>query len=367
MAWDIDGYEALSFLAGLIMGALAIVLLRANRQRAQNRWLVGLLVSEMVTVVASASISFLFPTYLGFLSTLGTSISRLLRRPIVRVLPWASPAAALFLLAFNRPLLVARPDPTAQDIWGAVSGPLFLLYQASFLLAAITGLAVALLYWRGSPRGTSMRRQGAVFALAFGLHDGGMIVAVVAGIVGSAIDNSVLLGVAYYGVPLSKLVLLSLVTYGILRVQLFDIDLKIKWTLGRGTALTLLTGTFFVITETIEFFLPGEGLIANLGGASIVAVLIRPAWRLGAHFANALLPGIVETEEFRHRRRLEVYRASLESVAADGLITERERRILETMRTKLSISRDDANRIETALLQNGAKTPNAGTAASPPA
>ena len=42
MAWDVDGYEALSFVAGLIMAALATVLVRANHRRPQNRWLVAL-------------------------------------------------------------------------------------------------------------------------------------------------------------------------------------------------------------------------------------------------------------------------------------------------------------------------------------
>jgi hypothetical protein len=39
--------------ASLIMAALAILVLRANPHRAQNRWLVGLLAVEFVLAVAS--------------------------------------------------------------------------------------------------------------------------------------------------------------------------------------------------------------------------------------------------------------------------------------------------------------------------
>jgi hypothetical protein len=375
MTWDLDGYEALTYIVALVTALLAVLLVRANHQRAQNRWFIALLAVEFVLAAAGATtaattsfelaywatvafmvgIMFAFPVYLGFLSTLGGPVGRFLRRPAARFLPWSLPLVGLAALLFRRSLIIAHPDPTADDIWATIGGPLFTMYRVLALLMWLLGLAATIAYWRTSPIGTSMRRQSRVFALGFGIHDGGMLLAIGIAVAGGA-STGVGWIVAYYGLPIVKLVLLTLVTYGILRVQLFDIDLKVKWTLGRGTTLTLLTGAFFLITETVEFFLPGEGLIANLVGAGIVALLARPAWRLGTRFANTLLPGIVETEEFRRGRRLDVYRASLEAVAADGLITERERRILETMRAKLGISADEANRVETELLQGGGAT-----------
>jgi hypothetical protein len=371
MEWDVDGHEVLSLAAALIMAALAVVLLRASHERAQNRWFVALLAVEIALAVASpaifvtedpgvtaaaatafmAALSVQVPVYLAFLSTLGTPVSRVLRGRALRIAPWALPAAALLALAIDRGLLVGRPDPHAQDVWATVGGPLLPVYHASYLLAAATGLVTALIVWRSSPRGTAMRRQGAAFALAFSLHDIAMIVAIVLGIHGGTTGQSGLLTTAFYVIPISKLVLVSLVTYGIVRTQLFDIDLKIKWTVGRGAALALLAGIFFVTTETIEFFLPGDGLVANLAGAAAVTALSRVAWRLGARLANKILPAIVETEEFRQARRVEVYRASLAPVAADGVVTERERRILEAMRDKLGISTDDADRIEVELMR----------------
>jgi hypothetical protein len=384
MNWDLDGHEAIAYLAAAFMALLAAVLLHTNRHKAQNRWFVALLALEFMLAVSASSIAvtteqrvadmaaavfmlvlpFALPVYLGFLSTLGTSVSRALRRPFLRAIPWAFPATAIIAAVFAPSRLFGQPDPTAQDLWPTTGGPLLFPYQLASILAAFVGLVTAILYWRTSPRGTAMRKQGAVFALAFGLHDAGMIASIVLGLVASARDSALLFDLAYYGIPLTKFVLLSLVSYGILRVQLFDIDLKIKWTLGRGAAVALLTSIFFIISETIEFFLPGEGLVANLVGAAAVAGLVRPAWRLGTRLANAVLPGVVETPEFRQQRRLEVYRASLESVAADGLVTERERRILETLRTKLGIGAEEAATIERevmTVLPSG-RQPTAGQA-----
>jgi hypothetical protein len=382
MAWNLDGHEALTYVVALVAAALAVLVFRAHRQRAQNRWFIALLALEFVLASAGAStavttdfevaywaqfafmvgLSFAVPVYLGFLSTLGGPVGRFLRTSLVRIIPWSFPVVGLTALLFRRPLMLATPDPTAKDVLATVGGPLLPLFQVCALVMWILGLVAMIAYWRSSPSGTSMRRQSRIFAVAFGIHDAGMLLAVGILLTGGS-SSGLGWAIAYYGLPIVKLVLLTFVTYGILRAQLFDIDLKVKWTVGRGTALTLLTGAFFVITETVEFFLPGEGLVANLAGAGIVALLARPAWRLGAKFANIVLPGIVETEEFRHRRRIDVYRSSLEAVAADGVITERERRILDTMRAKLGLSADLVARIERDLEQ-GAVAARSGAGAT---
>lgn len=123
--------------------------------------------------------------------------------------------------------------------------------------------------------------------------------------------------------------------YDILKRQLFDVDLTMKWTRQRGEV--------------------GRALVR------------RPIRRLRAHREYALRPRrhgcghahdrcslhhagpVADTDEYRTVRKRAVYQAALESALLDGTVSDKERDVLATLADQLGLSAGDARAIERDL------------------
>jgi len=70
------------------------------------------------------------------------------------------------------------------------------------------------------------------------------------------------LGILRFVIPflyaLAVIIYVPLVAYGVMRVQLFDVDLRIKRTLKRSTVAAAFVATFFVVSEFAGIYLSGQ-------------------------------------------------------------------------------------------------------------
>ena len=73
--------------------------------------------------------------------------------------------------------------------------------------------------------------------------------------------------------------------------------------------------------------------------------------RLALRMTNGLMRSVQNTPEYLEVRRLVVYRAAVEGVVEDGIITDKERRILDHLRNDLGISPGEAVALEKELKQ----------------
>jgi hypothetical protein len=142
----------------------------------------------------------------------------------------------------------------------------------------------------------------------------------------------------------------ALAAYALLRHRLLGIDLKIKWTLKRGTLVAIILGAFFVATAVAEQYLQGYGFV--FGGVAIGLLLfaIRPIERAIDRMADRAMPKTTGTPEYLAQRRHEIYRAALEDSLADGAVTAKERAVLVRLAANLGIDGNDAMRIEGEVL-----------------
>lgn len=141
-----------------------------------------------------------------------------------------------------------------------------------------------------------------------------------------------------------------LLAYAILRHELFDIDLRIKWTLQRGTLLAIFLIVFFVIANVAsEFLTSSYGFLTGGIAAGLLLFLISPIQRFAEGIAERAMPGVRDTDEYRRVRKQEVYRSAVEAAAADGAITEREREILSRLQDQLGLKAAEAFSIERAV------------------
>jgi hypothetical protein len=196
------------------------------------------------------------------------------------------------------------------------------------------------------------RPRARAFALAFGLRDvcWGFVYAGAISMIWTGTYYVVDLdatGPLYIVYVLGSLLAVPLIAYGILRTHLFDIDLRIRWTIKQSTLAAAIVAIMFVLSEGAERLLSSE--LGNVGGlmvAALVVFALTPLQRFAEGVATVAMPNTQNTPEYAAVRKLEVYEATLAEALQEGGISQKERSMLNRLRDTLGISSTDAETLE---------------------
>jgi hypothetical protein len=288
---------------------------------------------------AHAAFSAMVFAYLAFLATLASPLTKPLRGRAVTATLLVGALVSVAFIVTRTEFFIAGIGPDHFPVNGPLAVPV--LFLPSLLVFAF-GLVAAITMWRQAARGTLTRRQGATYALAFGIRDAAWMFFL--------LDIFVLqLGLFQPHVFNAVLVVFQLIlSYGMLKHQLFDIDLKIKWTIRRGTLVGTFVGVFVVVAAVVEQWLQQYGVL--LGGVAVGLMLLalRPLERAADRLANAAMPHVRDDAEYRTVRKREVYRATVEGALTDGAVSDRERDMLVRLQDQLGLSGTEARAIERA-------------------
>jgi len=165
-------------------------------------------------------------------------------------------------------------------------------------------------------------------------------------------------GLPYVMYALGSLVAVPLIAYGILRTQLFDVDLRIRWTIRQSTLAAAIVAVIFVATEAADRFLSAElGSFAGLIAAALVVFFLAPLQRFAERVATVTMPRTQNTPEYVTFRKMQVYEAAIVEAQQYEGISKKERLLLERLRESLGISEADAQAIEHALGTSSVKDP----------
>ncbi len=146
---------------------------------------------------------------------------------------------------------------------------------------------------------------------------------------------------------LAVIIYVPLVAYGVLRVQLFDIDLRIKRTIKRSTVAAAFVATFFVISESAGNFLSSQlGTVLGVLCTGALVFFLDPIQRAAERVSNAAMPNTVETPEYEAFRKLQVYESAVQAALEDGHISKRQRRVLDSMIASMGIDASIAEKLE---------------------
>jgi hypothetical protein len=228
-----------------------------------------------------------------------------------------------------------------------------LLYLTVVLLFVFAFVA-SIHAWRIAEKGIARKRAG-IFAIAFGLRDIGWTLSygINAWIMWTQGGSSEMTDIAWLGktvYALGTLLAVPLIAYGVLRTQLFDIDLRIRWTIKQSTLAGIFVALMFVISEGAAQFLEAElGNIAGLLAAAVVMFFLAPLQRFSEKVAAAAMPNTKNTPEYAAFRKMQVYEVAFSEAQHDDGISVRERALLERLRDSLGISASDARTIENEL------------------
>jgi hypothetical protein len=146
----------------------------------------------------------------------------------------------------------------------------------------------------------------------------------------------------------------GLIVYAIARYQLFDVDLRVKHaaaTAAAGVALAAVgAATWLVLRSTT---LPD----AWSGGLALAAALVvaLPAVRISYRIADRVAPSVSRAGDHLYLRKLEVYRAAVESALRDGHEARADDAWLAQTRARLGLTERD-HAVVVSLATEGADT-----------
>jgi uncharacterized membrane protein YebE (DUF533 family) len=137
----------------------------------------------------------------------------------------------------------------------------------------------------------------------------------------------------------------SILAYGILRTELYDIDLKLKIGIRRGTVIGI------VIEKLAEQILSREvGWVVGSVLAGLLVFLAPKLNKLGDKVATKAMPQVEPTPAYIQFKKMEVYRAAVESAQETGGIDARHRATLDTLRAKLGLDAKDCALVEAEVV-----------------
>jgi hypothetical protein len=146
---------------------------------------------------------------------------------------------------------------------------------------------------------------------------------------------------------IAEVLFVLLMAYGILRTQLFDIDLRLVAGLRRGAVAALVLFVFFMSAELAERFVSEEfGYVIGAFAAAVLLLVHKPVERLAERLSRAMLPGVEASPEYVAFRKLQVYLEAVEAAYEDGQISKEDRAILKRLQTTLGVTATDAERLE---------------------
>jgi len=284
-----------------------------------------------VHTVGDVALLALYPPFLA--ATLRTKLTR----------PFANSRMRIGLLGLAAGLFVVV-------LFGPGEIGAMLLYSM-LLLLFLFALVASIHAWRIAAPGIA-RTRARIFAIAFGFRDvcWGFIYAegiylIVAGLLGQPEQASFYIIYAsgtFFAIPL--------IAYGILRTQLFDIDLRIRWTIKQSTVAAAILAIVFLVSEGASTFLSAElGNVFGLLAAAVVMFFLAPLQRFAERIASAAMPNTENTPEYIAHRKMQVYEAALAEAQQEGGISSKERALLNRLRDSLGISAVDAEALEREL------------------
>ena len=145
-------------------------------------------------------------------------------------------------------------------------------FQGATTLYGLVAAVSAYIYAKPD---SAARNRAKWFAIAFGVRDAFV------GIV--LIMFPILRPIPFWGDFIANqvyamvyMIYVLLLAYAVLKMQLFDIDLKVKFVIQKGTLVALVGGLFLIGSELLEALVPVQSTFLGVAVAVVILVLLRP-------------------------------------------------------------------------------------------
>lgn len=286
-----------------------------------------------------------FALLLGIVGTLGVPLARPFATRAGVAISYGL-AVGILVWAFVFPgwmiAMTLTPSGWTAGYAPGVAGKVNLAISLAALYAALVGLQAL----RRAPR-RSLERTRAIALLA-----GLALLTLVSAINGAAMWIMATFDPAFHDAymdspsmdvfpiayTLSALAGIIVLAVGMLRVQLLDVDLRVKWTIERGTLVAIAVATIVLVAELAQIWVSSTlGVIAGIVVAVGLIFLKRPLERAAQRVADVAMPNVQDTPEWREDRKGELYQTAVRLALADGTVNEEEERQLAQLAAQLGL------------------------------
>jgi hypothetical protein len=273
--------------------------------------------------------------YLAFIGvTVRSPLTRPFRKPMVRgALLAIGSALAVSMFFFDKPGLQAMMP---------VLYPTIAIVLTFGFICAIHAWVIA--------KDEASRARARAFTMAFGIRDVIWMLTFIASaldVMGKIREGDFLSNAVPVAYALAVIVYVPLVAYGMLRTQLFDIDLRLKRTLKRSTVAAAFVAAYFLVSELAATYLSSQlGTLLGLMCTATLIFFLEPIQRAAQRFSDVAMPNTRATPEYETYRKLQVYEAALHSALEQGGISDRERQMLNSLIASMGIDPQAAEALE---------------------
>lgn len=145
----------------------------------------------------------------------------------------------------------------------------------------------------------------------------------------------------------ARMLLPALATYALVRHRLFDLDVRLKWTLSKSPLAGAFVVTFVVASEMARSYLDERlGWLTGGLATALLFFFLAPLERVGHRLAKAVLPNARPLDALDKDQRLDLYRSQADLAWADGALDRSERILLDQLRERLGITVEEAAGLE---------------------
>lgn len=146
----------------------------------------------------------------------------------------------------------------------------------------------------------------------------------------------------------TRLLGVALLAYGILRMQLFDIDVRLRWGIARSFLVGIFLAVFFIVGQLVEAIAGDNlGAIAGAVASGLLLFLLHPLQKLTERMGAAAVPRArPQDAQYVLERKRDTYRNAYAMAWADGHLTAKDMRLLQQVREALALPEADVVAIE---------------------
>lgn len=191
------------------------------------------------------------------------------------------------------------------------------------------------------------REKALAFVLAFGIRDIAWASLYLAAATGWIEGREMVFNQIYAG---STLLYIPIVAYGILKVQLLDIEIRLQSTIRNTVLASTFIAVYYLISEGANNFISNQlGEVIGFLVCAVLAIFLAPLNRWANRFAGRLVSVDTDSPDYAANRGLQVYSAAIEEALAYGEINPGQIALLDRLKQSLQVSDVDARRVETDL------------------
>ena len=196
------------------------------------------------------------------------------------------------------------------------------------------------------------KEKALAFVCAFGFRDlawAALYLSVVTGWIEKA---PIFLGQLYVG---PTLIYIPIMVYGILKLQMLDIEIRLKSTIRNSVLAGIFVVLYYLISEGANTLLSDQlGGLIGFAASALLTLFLTPLHRWADRFSSKLVSADIDNADYPAARSLQIYSAAVEETLAYGEISKGHIALLDRLKDSLQVSQDDATRLELDLEFNRA-------------